>query len=490
MTLSTENILLLGSILLLISIIAGKAFDKIGIPTLILFLAIGMLAGSEGLGGIYFDDPKTAQFIGVVALNFILFSGGLDTKWESIQPVLSRGIILSTLGVLLTAVSLGAFVYFITDFSLLEGLLLGAIVSSTDAAAVFSILRSKSVGLKSYLRPTLELESGSNDPMAYFLTISLTYLVANDEVSLWNLVPMFFQQMVIGSLFGFLMGKIILKFINKVNLEFEGLYPVMMTALLFFTFSATDALGGNGFLAVYLAAIILGNSSFIHKKSLMRFFEGQALLMQIVMFLTLGLLVYPSQLLPIIGIGVVISLFLIFVARPIGVFISMAFFKMRNRNRLFISWVGLRGAVPIVFATYPLLAGVEKAGMIFNLVFFIAASSLLLQGTTLPLVAKWLHLAVPENIKRKTPLELELSDQVKSELVEVEISGDSPVAGKSIVELDFPKTALIVLINRDHKYITPRGDTKLQENDKLLVMADHERAIDEVYICLGIQSEI
>lgn len=486
MTFTAENILLLGSILLFVSILAGKTSYKVGVPTLLLFLIVGIIAGSEGLGGIHFDDPQIAQFVGVVALNFILFSGGLDTKWESVKPIMTRGIVLSTLGVLLTAASLGLFVYWITDFTLLEGLLLGAIVSSTDAAAVFSILRSKSVGLKSYLRPTLELESGSNDPMAYFLTISITSLIMNGETSPWSLIPMFFQQMVIGGLAGYLLGKAMHQVINKISLDFEGLYPVMIIAFVFFTFSATTALGGNGFLAVYLSALILGNSSFIHKKSLMKFFDGQAWLMQIVMFLTLGLLVFPSQILPVMGLGIVISLFLIFVARPLGVFISLAFFKMKTRNKLFVSWVGLRGAVPIVFATYPLLAGVEQAVMIFNLVFFIAVTSVMLQGTTIPLVAKWLHLAVPEKIRRKTPLDLELSDDVKSELLEVEIPENSPVIDKSIVQLNFPKTALIVLINRNSKYITPRGDTKLEKNDKLMVMADNESAIEDVYKSLGI----
>lgn len=266
MNLTIENILLVGSLLLLISIVAGKTSYKFGVPILLFFLGIGMLAGSEGIGGIRFDDPKAAQFVGLVSLNFILFSGGLDTNWNSIKPVLKEGIALSTLGVLLTALSLGCFVYCITDFTIYESLLLGSIVSSTDAAAVFSILRSKSLALKTNLRPTLELESGSNDPMAYVLTIAFLTLVVNQDQGILSIIPMFLQQMVLGSLAGFLFGKLSKYIINKIKLDFEGLYPVLVIALMFITFSATDALGGNGFLAIYICAVYLGNQDIIHKK--------------------------------------------------------------------------------------------------------------------------------------------------------------------------------------------------------------------------------
>ena len=374
-----------------------------------------MFKGSEGVGKIYFDNPVTAQFIGILALNFILFSGGLDTKWSYIKPVLARGILLSTLGVFLTTAAVGVFIWQITKFSLLEGLLLGAIVSSTDAAAVFSILRAKSVGLKTNIRPTLELESGSNDPMAYFLTVTLTSLVVNQDQSLLSLIPFFIKQFIFGAAVGLGMGKLSVLIINKIRLDFEGLYPVLVIALMGFTFSFTDSIGGNGFLAIYLAAVYIGNHDIIHKKSILRFFDGFAWLMQIVLFLTLGLLVFPKQIIPIIGIGLLISLFMIFVARPISVYACLSFFGLKNREKLFISWVGLRGAVPIVFATYPLIAGVERANMIFNIVFFISVTSVLLQGTTLPLMAKWLHVSVPEKAKRRTPLDIELSDNVKTE---------------------------------------------------------------------------
>lgn len=474
MSLTPENIVLLGSILLFISIIASKTSFKIGVPTLILFLVVGMLAGSEGLGGINFDEPKTAQFLGVIALNFILFSGGLDTKWESIKPIIKPGITLSTLGVLITAISVGVFASWLLEIRLVEGLLLGAIVSSTDAAAVFSILRSRAVGLKGNLRPLLELESGSNDPMAFFLTVSLTFLVANSEASILSLVPMFFKQMILGAVAGYLMGKLMIWVVNKINLDFEGLYPVLIISMMFFTFSATDFAGGNGFLAVYLAGVALGNTNFIHKKSMLKFYDGIAWLMQIVMFLTLGLLVFPSKILPIMGFGLILSLFLIVIARPLAVYISLSFFKFNNRKKLFISWVGLRGAVPIVFATYPLIAGVDYADTIFNLVFFISVSSVLLQGTTLSLVAKWLHVSVPASIRRKFPLDLEMSESVKSQMKEFDVDQGALCIGKSIVNLGFPKEALIVLINRNGKFITPNGATVIELGDHLLVMFEGE----------------
>ena len=309
MTLTTENILLIGSILLFVALIAGKTSYKFGVPGLILFLAIGMLAGSDGFGGIYFDNPRTAQFIGIVALNFILFSGGLDTGWQTVKPILWQGISLSTLGVMITALSVGLFVWAVTDFSIFEGLLLGSIVSSTDSAAVFSILRSKNLALKGHLRPTLELESGSNDPMAYILTIVFTGLVINQNSSLLSIIPMFLRQLLLGGLLGFAFGKIGTFVINRIRLDYEGLYIVLLIAIMFFSFSATDFIGGNGFLAVYICAFYLGNQELIHKKKILKSFDSFAWLMQIVLFITLGLLVFPSQVIPVIGTGLVISIF-------------------------------------------------------------------------------------------------------------------------------------------------------------------------------------
>ncbi len=487
MNLTIENILLVGSLLLLVSILAGKTSYKFGVPTLLLFLAIGMLAGSDGIGGIRFDDPKLAQFIGVVSLNFILFSGGLGTNWAAVKPILKEGIVLSTIGVLLTAITLGTFVWFITDFTIYESLLLGSIVSSTDAAAVFSILRSKSLALKTNLRPTLELESGSNDPMAYVLTIAFLTLVINQDQSFTSIIPMFLQQMIFGGIAGIVFGISSKYIINKIKLDFEGLYPVLVISLMFITFSATDFVGGNGFLAIYICSVYLGNQDLIHKKTILKMFDGLAWLMQIILFLTLGLLVFPSEIIPYMGIGLLISVFLILVARPISVFISLMFFKMKMKRRFYISWVGLRGAVPIVFATYPLLAGIDKAHMIFNIVFFISVTSILIQGTTLSLVAKWLNVALPQQAKKLTATDLLLSENPKAEMKEILITPDCFAVDKKIVELGFPKNAIIAMIIRDNNYITPNGATKIHAQDTLIVLADRYNIFEEVYKTLKIE---
>lgn len=486
MTLTTENILLIGSVLLFISLFAGKTSYKVGVPVLILFISIGMLAGSEGIGGIYFDNPKTAQFIGIIALNFILFSGGLDTDWQSIKPVLWQGISLSTLGVLISAFAVGIFVWAVTDFTIYEGLLLGSIVSSTDSAAVFSILRSKSLALKGNIRPTLELESGSNDPMAYILTIVFTGLVINQDSSLAGIVPMFLMQMIIGGLLGVITGKLGTILINKIQLDFEGLYIVLVIAIMFFSFSFTNFIGGNGFLAVYLCALFLGNQELIHKKKIIKSFDSFAWLMQIILFLTLGLLVFPSEIIPVMGIGLIISVFIILISRPISVFISLAPFKVQNRTKLFLSWVGLRGAVPIVFATYPLLAGAEKAHMIFNIVFFVSITSVIIQGTSLPVVAKWLKLTLPEELKKRTSTDMVLTDGIKSLLTELVIPDNSLVAGKQIVQLGLPKTTLISFILRGESYIIPDGSTILEQNDKLFILSENKDALNSVFECLNI----
>lgn len=487
MTISLDNILLLGSILLFIGIV-GSRTSRYGIPVLLLFLAVGMLAGSDGFGGIYFDDPQTSKFIGAVALSFILFAGGLETRWGDVRPVLRQGLILSTLGVVLTAVIVGGFVTLITGLSLLEGLLLGSIVSSTDAAAVFSILRSKSIALKGNLRPLLELESGSNDPMAYFLTICFTFLLTNKEVTALSLIPLFFQQMILGGLIGYLMGQVMLKTINWIKLDFDGLYSVLLITMMLFTFSFTDFIGGNAFLSVYISACILGNKNFIHKKSLIKHFDGQAWLMQGIMFITLGLLVFPKQLVPYIGIGLLISLVLIVVARPISVYLCLWMFKLNNRQKLFISWVGLRGAVPIVLATYPLTAGIDKANLIFNLVFFISITSVLVQGTTLSFVAKWLNLTLPPQIRKNSSFEKEQTIIGKPIMVQATIESFSPCIGKSMVELSMGGSITVTFIEREGKYFTPEGTTILQKGDRLSVLADNPAAIENFYKVLGIES--
>lgn len=469
-----ETILLYLAALLLVSILASKISGRLGVPALLFFLAVGMLAGSEGPGGIYYDDPWTAQLLGVLALAFILFAGGLDTDIEDIRPVWWQGLVLATLGVLLTALIVGAAATWIVGFSLQEGVLLGAIVSSTDAAAVFAVLRSKGVGLKGSLKPLLELESGSNDPMAVFLTLGMINLITVPTMTVIDLVPMFLRQMGLGLALGYVIGRGFPAVLNRLRLEYDGLYSVTTIGIVLLTYGVTAAVGGNGFLAVYVAGVIGGNSAFIHRRSLKQFHDGLAWLMQILMFLTLGLLVFPSELPPIALNALAIAVLLILVARPLSVYLVLAGAGLNWREKAFVSWVGLRGAAPIVLATFPLLAGLPASSTIFNLVFFIVLTSTLVQGTSLPFVARLLGVDAPPSSRPAYPLEAVPVEGATNELVELQIPPDASCAGQRIVDLDLPETFLFVLISRHGEFVIPRGSSVLQGGDTVLALADRE----------------
>jgi len=387
--------LLVSSLLLLLSIFAWKISGRLGIPALLLFLGIGMLAGSDGPGKIYFDNAQVAQEVGIVALAFILFAGGLETDWQAVRPALGGALSLSTIGVLLTAIIVAAFAVFVLNFTFAEGLLLGAIISATDAAAVFSVLGAKNLQLKGKLLPLLELESGTNDPMAVFLTIGLTSWLTNPNETVWNLLLLFVRQMGIGTALGLFIGWLAVWSLRRLNLDIEGLYRVFTIALVLFAYGVTAVLGGSGFLAVYLVGLVLGNSSVQRVDRLSHFHDSLAWLMQIAMFLILGLLVFPSRLPAVAGGGLLITAIAVFVARPLSVLVALLPVKISLQEKLFVGWVGLRGAVPIVLATFPLLAGLSKAPFLFDLVFFVVLASVLLQGTTVPVVAKWLGVIVP-----------------------------------------------------------------------------------------------
>lgn len=472
---------LLGSaILILLSIIIAKVFHNLGLPTLVLFIALGMLAGSEGIGGIYFDDALTAQNIGIIALIFILFSGGLSTNLQDIKPVRFQALSLASIGVIISAFVFGVLASLLLNIDILYGLLLGAIISSTDAAAVFNVLRSKNVSLKNNLKPLLEFESGSNDPMAIFLTIGFIQIIINPSADWLSFVKLLVFQFGIGGIVGLSVGSLVVALMNKINFENEGIYPVLLVGFAGMIYAATNLLGGSGFLAVYLTGISVGNKEFVQKKSLLRFFDGLAWLGQISMFLTLGLLVFPSHLVPIIGVGLVLSLILMFFARPLAVFISLAFSKKTGiKEKVFISWVGLRGAVPIILATFPLLAGVKYADLIFSVVFFIVLTSALLQGWSLTYVAKLLKLDAPFLKKIKSPIEFESKQNNQNDLYDFYIADNSTVAGKSVVEIGLPKDCLIVLINRNEQYVVPKGATIIEPGDILLILAN-KKIIDEI----------
>ncbi|EKD10195.1 MULTISPECIES: potassium/proton antiporter [Limnospira] len=392
------------AILLLASVIASKAAIHLGVPSLLLFLMIGIVTGSEGIGAIEYNNPELTRTIGDMALTIILFSGGLDTKWAKIRPVLIPGLTLATVGVGLTTLLLGIFAWFmlgsfstfnigVRGINLTEGLLLGAIISSTDAAAVFSILRSGNLGLRGNLQPLLEFESGSNDPMAALLTIEIVQILEQGQFSLWSLILSVIMQMLMGLAMGYGLGKGTVWAIRSMNLTAEGLYSVMTLALTLLTYGLSTVVGGNGFLAAYIAGLVVGNSHLPSAgKNIFSFYEALAWLMQIIMFLNLGLLVIPSQLIPIAAVGIAMGLFLIFVARPIATLSCLSLVKMPIKEKLFVSWVGLRGAVPIVLATFPLTAGIQGANQIFHVIFFMVIVSLLVQGLSLSPLAKKLDL--------------------------------------------------------------------------------------------------
>lgn len=495
MGLTLELALLILSILFFLSILAGKVSSKYGVPALLLFLLVGMLSGSDGLG-IQFENIHVTQTIGTIALCVILFSGGMDTQFSEIKPVLTQGIILATLGVLLTALFTGFLIWWVLDLTmpsanigLLTSLLLAATMSSTDSASVFSILRSKGLNLKNNLRPMLELESGGNDPMAYILVITLIDVIKmNSEPNFWLASGTIVLQLIIGAGVGFFLGKLAITTINHIKIGNDSLYPILVFTFCIFIFSVTYFLQGNGFLAVYVAGLVIGNSKFVHKRSSLNFFDGLAWLFQLVMFLTLGLLVNPHELVPIILPALAVSLLMILITRPISVYICLLpFRKMPFKDKSFVSWVGLRGAVPIIFAIYPLVENVPHARIIFNIVFFCTLVSLLVQGTSIPLVAKWLGISEKHGRFRVLkPFDMDFADNLKTVSTEIEITDKILLNGNQIMNLKLPDNTLVVLVKRGDSYFLPSGSTTLKEKDKLLIITDNQEALVETYRNLGI----
>jgi cell volume regulation protein A len=461
--------------LMILSVLVSKGAGRFGIPALSIFLLLGMVVGREGPGGFPFSNYLLAQTLGIVALILILHSGGLGTPIADVRAVRWPALVLSTAGVVVATAMIGAFAVRFLQLDLLRGLLLGAAVSSTDVAAVFTILRSRHVSLQGRIRPLLELESALNDPMTVFLSVGLLQLIVDARgSSLARLVPMFFQQMIVGALAGIGAGKITRWGINRSRLEFEGLYPVLSTAIVVLTYGLTQAIGGSGFLAVYVSGIVLGNTNHVHKRSLTVFHDGLAWLMQIVMFLTMGLLVLPSELSTMAVSGIALAAFLVFVARPASVLLCLTPFRFPLKEQLMISWGGLRGAVPIVVATYPLLEGAPGAKTIFNLVFFVVFISVLLQGTTIPLVSTWLKVAAPLVKPFRYPIEFNPTLDLKNELVELPVPAGSPVLGRTLVDIRLPEGALIVLVRRGDETFVPRGSTRIDAGDILLLLAERD----------------
>lgn len=479
MIFTAENILLIGSILLFVSIIVGKTGYRFGVPALLLFLVVGMLFGSDGLG-MQFHNAKEAQFIGMVALSIILFSGGMDTKFKEIKPILAQGIVLSTVGVLLTAFFTGLFIWWLSGMTwtnihlpLITSLLLASTMSSTDSASVFAILRSQKMNLKHNLRPMLELESGSNDPMAYMLTIVLIQLIQSSGMGATGILVSFVIQFLVGAAAGYLLGKIAIQMLNKLNIDNQALYPILLLSFVFFTFSLTDLLKGNGYLAVYIAGMMVGNNRIMHRKEIYTFMDGLTWLFQIIMFLCLGLLVNPHEMIEIAIVALLIGVFMIVVGRPLSVFLCLLPFgkRVNLKSQVFVSWVGLRGAVPIIFATYPVVAGVPGAQSIFNIVFFITIVSLVVQGTTVSWVARRLGLSIPLE-KTGNDFGVELPDEIDSDLRDMTVTEEILRSGETLKDMNLPQGTLVMIVKRGDEYLIPNGSLKLRVGDKLLLISE------------------
>ncbi|OLA77135.1 MAG: K+/H+ antiporter [Candidatus Melainabacteria bacterium 35_41] len=465
-----NEILLIASILLISAIIFNKIGGKFGVPSLVIFILVGILAGSDGILGIYFEDFTLAQFVGIVAISYILFMGGLSVNIKELKPVVAEGSVLATLGVFATGIIVGLCSYFLLDLPMLECMLLGAIISSTDAAAVFGVLRSKSISLDYNLKPLLEFESGSNDPMAVFLTLGVIGLITGQLDSL-GLVFDFFKQMLLGIAFGYLIARGTAWIINRIRLEYDSLYVVITLASVLFTYSFISIIGGNGFIGVYICGLALASMKFVNKKTLIKFHDAVAWLMQIVMFLILGLLVNFKDGFAYTKQAFLIALILTFVARPIAVFLTTFPFKRSLKEKLMISWVGLRGAAPIVLATFPLTENVPHAMEIFNIVFFVVIISVLLQGTTIPYFAKLLKVDAPLEVNHDSVLEYGGKDS-NNKMIEFTVADNAEAAGKQLFELNLPQGALVSLIYKNGEYIIPTGSTTIEPCDVLFVLMD------------------
>ena len=483
MIFTAENILLIGSVLIFTSILISKTGYRFGIPTLLLFLLVGMLFGSDGLG-LQFNSAEDAQFIGMMALSIILFTGGMETKFTDIKPVLKEGIVLSTVGVLLTTLLTGLFIFYISgwnstniELTFMVSLLLAATMSSTDSAFVFSLLRSQKMNLKENLRPMLELESGSNDPMAYMLTIVLIQVISSgSSLSIGLLIKDLLVQFLIGGALGYSMGRFMSWLINKLGLSNSSLYSILLLSMVFITFTTTDMLKGNGYLAVYIAGVVVGNMKLSYRKEINTFMNGLTWLFQIIMFITLGLLVNPHEMLDTAVVALLIGVFMIVVARPLSVFACLLPFRgISAKAKLFVSWVGLRGAVPIIFATYPVIAQIEGSHQLFNIVFFITLLSLVIQGMTISSVARWLKLDLPLE-KEGNEFGVELPDEIDSQLHDITLNEEMLVHGNRLADMNIPKGSLVMLIKRGNEFLIPNGQMELHVGDKLLFITESTKA--------------
>ncbi len=459
------QIMIACAMVVILCIVSSNVLYKLGIPTLLIFLALGMLFGSDALGGFYFDNFNIAKEVCSVGLIFIMFFGGFGTNWKTAKPVIAPSVLMSTAGTVLTAGLVGVFCSLVFGIGWIEGMLIGSVVASTDAASVFAILRSRKLNLKGGLAPLLEIESGSNDPVAYMMTmIFLSLLSGNTEIS----IPlMLAKQLAFGLGIGAVLGKLTALILRKVEFKIEGLYPIFVVAVGLLSYALTEWVGGNGYLSVYLTGIIVGNSKIKHKKSLVHFLDGISWLMQIMIFFCLGLLSFPSKFGTVILPALAISAFLILVARPIATFGILSWFKFPIRQQIFISWVGLRGAASIVFAIFATTGGATLQYDIFHIIFIVALISVSLQGTLLPGLAKKLDLVDDSTPVLKTFTDYE--EEHNTQLLEYEVTQDSTILNQSLLEADIPEGVLIVMIKRNNDIVIPNGSTVILLGDILVL---------------------
>lgn len=469
-----DLIILVGGLLLLLGIVSSKVGTRLGMPVLVLFLLVGMLAGSEGIGGLEFEDYRLAHAIGTLALVMILFDGGLGTSLAAIHAAWRPSVLLATFGVLVTALITGVAASWILDISLLEGLLLGGIVGSTDASAVFAVLRGGGVGLPPRISAVLEVESASNDPMAIFLTIGCIELLLGNVTFGPGLLGLFATQMFIGTALGLAGGYAAVWVVNRIELGATGMYPVLVSASCLLTYGVAVQLGGSGFLAVYLAGVVIGNKRLMFQQGVRRFHDAMAWLAQIVMFVTLGLLCFPSRLWDVSGKAIGICLVLMFVARPLAVLLSALPFRFTGRELTFLSWVGLKGAVPITLATFPLMFATPQISMqaplLFDVVFFIVVVSAIIQGVSLTPVARWLGLERPREPEPPVTLEISSLRNVDGKVLDYRVTEDSRSAGRLVKELALPGGVVIAMITRGEKVIPPQGITRIHAGDHVIVV--------------------
>ena len=468
------ELMIISGLVLIICITSTKVLYKFGVPMLLIFIGLGMLFGSDGLVGIYFDNYEITSKLCSLALVFIMFYGGFGTNWKAAKEVAFPSILMSSLGVIMTAILTGLFCNLVIKTTLLEGLLIGAIIGSTDAASVFAILRAQKLNLKGSIASLLELESGSNDPIAYMITlIILTMLKSSDGITLGIIISIIAKQIIFGLAIGYLIAKVTIYILKHSNFEIDGFYTIFVTAVAILSYSVCELLGGNGYLSVYITGILIGNSNIPRKKSMFHFFDGISWIMQIALFFTLGLLSFPSKLTHVTSTAISISVFMILIARPLSTFVILSPFKFTVKEKLFISWVGLRGAASVVFAIFAVTYGVNIENDIFHIIFFMALFSVAIQGTLIPKFANLLDL-VDNNIEHSVLKTFtDYTGEINTDLLEFTITEDSEFIDRMIMDADIPKEILIVMIKRGDKVIVPKGCTIIKKGDILVLSGNN-----------------